>query len=98
MTHSLIPVIVTTEYRGVFFGYIEDPESAPEKLTLKDARCCIYWSHTVNGFTGLAAKGPDKHCEISDPVSSMTLYKITSISEISSGALVVWETWNKKNA
>lgn len=50
------PVVVTTEYRGVFFGYAED--TSGDIITLSNARNCIYWSAATGGFMGLAATGP----------------------------------------
>lgn len=50
------PVIITTEYRGVFFGYAED--TTGDTVILKNARNCIYWSSKTGGFLGLASKGP----------------------------------------
>jgi len=71
------PVLITTEFRGVFFGYTNDEGSKnlPESITLKDARNCIYWSSDCGGFLGLAAKGPSKDCRIGAKVSKLTLYK-----------------------
>ncbi len=41
------PVLVTTEYRGVFFGYAADTKG--DTIILKRARNCIYWPST-NGY------------------------------------------------
>lgn len=46
------PVIVTTEHRGVFFGYATNTDG--ETIDLKRARLCVYWSADVKGFMGLA--------------------------------------------
>jgi len=37
-------VLVTTEFRGVFFGYMGDGNKLPEQVMLKNARNCIHWS------------------------------------------------------
>lgn len=46
-------VLVTTEHRGVFFGYATETDG--ETITLKNARNCVYWSSDVKGFLGLAS-------------------------------------------
>lgn len=91
------PVLVTTEFRGVFFGYIEgDPDTLPGKVTLKRCRNCIYWSTAERGFLGLAINGPGKSCRIGPAAESLTLYKVTSIAEVTPEAAAKWEEgqWN----
>ena len=88
------PIVVTTEFRGVFFGYV-DPEdtldSAPEKVTLTQARNCVYWSEDVKGVLGLAVSGPTKNCRIGQPVPNFTAWKITSVMECTPEAAEQWE-------
>ena len=50
-------VLVTTEFRGVFFGYIKDDTKLPSEIILTGVRNCIYWSSDCGGFLGLAANG-----------------------------------------
>lgn len=52
------PVLVTTEYRGVFFGHADD--TSGDNITLHKARNCIYWPSANGGFCGLASEGPAK--------------------------------------
>lgn len=59
------PVLVTTEYRGVFFGYATETDG--ETIKLDNARNCLYWSTDVMGFLGLAATGPTAGCRIGPP-------------------------------
>lgn len=47
--------VVTTEHRGVFFGYTDDITG--ETITLKRARLCLYWTADVKGFRSLARFG-----------------------------------------
>ena len=84
-------VLVTTEFRGVFFGYIEDNSKLPEEITLTDVRNGIYWPSDCGGFLGLAAKGPTRGCKIGAKVSGITLYKITSVTPVSEEAVKAWE-------
>jgi hypothetical protein len=84
-------VLITTEFRGVFFGYLKEDKKAPEQITLTNARNCIYWSASVGGFLGLAAKGPDKECRIGVRVPEVTLYKVTSVTAVEDAAVKAWE-------
>lgn len=88
---KLNPVLVTTEFRGVFFGYLKEDTKAPEELILTGARCCIYWSSDCGGFLGLASDGVTDKCRIGKRVDELKLYKITSITPVSSKAAETWE-------
>jgi hypothetical protein len=82
-------VVVTTEHRGVFFGLLD---GAPgETVTIRQARCCLYWSTDVRGFLGLAAKGPSEDCRVGPPAPSLTLFKVTSVVEVAPEAAEAWE-------
>jgi hypothetical protein len=85
------PVLVTTEFRGVFFGYISDDKKAPSQLTIKNARNCIYWSSDVGGFLGLASNGPTRNCRIGKSIKEITLYKITSVTAVEKDAVKAWQ-------
>ena len=81
-------VIVTTEHRGIFFGYARDTDGAT--IELRAARLCIYWSADLRGFMGLAAMGPGKDCKIG-PRADITLRKITAVLEVPAAAVTRWE-------
>lgn len=81
-------VIVTTEHRGVFFGYAADTDG--DQIALRAARLCLYWSADVKGFMGLAGAGPTKSCKIGPP-ADITLRKITAVLEVSPEAARAWE-------
>jgi hypothetical protein len=83
-------VLVTTEFRGVFFGYMNEVPTNGS-VTLKRARNCVYWSTDVKGFMGLAANGPSKNCKIGPAVPSITLNKVTAVVEVSPSAAAKWE-------
>lgn len=85
------PVLVTTEFRGVFFGFVVNDKKLPDEVILKNVRNCIYWSSDCGGFLGLAANGPTKDCKIGTQVPELTLYKITSISPVTDKAVKAWE-------
>jgi hypothetical protein len=81
-------VLVTTEFRGVFFGYATD--TSGDVIHLKRARNCVYWSAAVRGFLGLAERGPDVSCRIGPP-SDIELRKITCVAEVTDAAAQAWE-------
>lgn len=83
------PVIVTTAHRGVFFGYAEDVDG--ERIALKRARLCVYWSADVKGFMGLASNGPTKKCKIGPP-ADIVLRNITAVLDVSTDAVRAWES------
>ena len=84
-------VLVTTEFRGVFYGKIKDNSKLPEQITLTNARNCIYWSSDCGGFLGLASDGPTSECRIGKEVKELTLYKITSVTPVAEKAVTSWE-------
>lgn len=84
-------VLVTTEFRGVFFGYVKNDKKAPAEITLTGARNCIYWAASCGGFLGLASNGPNSDCRIGKKVNEITLYKITSVTPVEDAAVKAWE-------
>ena len=88
------PVIVTTEYRGVFFGYATDTSGTT--IRLARARNCIYWSADICGFMGLASVGPGGKCKVG-PAADVELRGITSVLEVTPEAVIRWEAapWAK---
>lgn len=87
---AIKPVLVTTEFRGVFFGYLKSQDGQNE-LTLTGARNCISWSASVGGVFGLASNGPNNQCKIGARVPQITLYKITSVLPCEDAAVQAWE-------
>jgi hypothetical protein len=89
--HKKIPVLVTTEHRGVFFGYMDPARVNDSELELDQARLCVYWSSDMKGFMGLAANGPSASCRIGPPVDLPSLRKITAVLECTPEAAEKWE-------
>ena len=85
------PVLVTTEFRGVFMGFVKNDKKAPEEITLTDCRNCIYWASSIGGFLGLASNGPNSECKIGAQIKEITLYKITSITPVEEKAVQAWK-------
>jgi hypothetical protein len=85
-------VLVTTEFRGVFFGYVDNDNKLPDEITLKKVRNCIYWDFSMDGFLGLASRGPNDKCKIGAEVSELRLFKVTSVTPVSDEAAKKWNS------
>lgn len=83
------PVIITTEHRGVFFGYTDNAKE-DTVVTLKNARCAIRWA-TTGGFMELADIGPNENSKIGSRAEEITLQKVTSMTKVSDRAVEAWE-------
>jgi hypothetical protein len=87
-TQTERPVVVTTEHRGVFFGYATD--TSGDTIHLKRARNCVYWSSDIRGFMGLAATGPSRTCRVG-PSADGEVRRVTSVMEATPEAVKAWE-------
>lgn len=85
-------VLVTTEFRGVFFGYVKEDNKLPAEITLTNVRNCIYWSSDCGGFLGLASGGPTSQCKIGAKVDELRLFKVTSITPVTDEAAKKWNS------
>jgi len=83
-------VVVTTKYRGVFFGSLTEDNG--DVVVLANARNCIYWSKETRGFIGLAANGPQAGSRISPAAPRIEIVDITSVLECSPDAIEAWES------
>ncbi len=81
-------VIVTTEHRGVFFGYATDIDG--DTINLRAARLCVHWTSDLHGFMGLASIGPGKGCRIG-PAADIAVRKITTVISVTPEAAARWE-------
>jgi hypothetical protein len=82
-----VPVIVCTEWRGVFFGYLTGDKSL-KSLELKDARMAIYWG-TEHGVLQLAETGPTSKSKISAK-ADILLHGVTSVFDVADAAEKAW--------
>ncbi len=89
------PVVVCTQYRGVFFGY--ETKRDGSTITLNRARMCVRWTRSIRGVLGLASHGPDDSCRIGYAVESIELLGVTAIVDVSPEAVAKWEAapWQK---
>ncbi len=83
------PVMVTTEHRGVFFGYEESRKGSV--ITLSRARMCVSWEGGLKGVLGLAATGPSQHCRVGPAVERLELLGVTAVSSVTKDAIKRWE-------
>jgi hypothetical protein len=81
-------VLVTTAYKGVFFGYAT--ETSGDTIKLRNGRLCVYWSTDLRGFMGLASHGPSSNCRIG-PAVDIEVRQVTSVTEVSPEAVIKWE-------
>lgn len=81
------PVIVCTEFRGVFYGLAED--TSGDVIHLRGARMAIYWG-TTRGVLELAEVGPNAKSRISAR-ADIELRKVTSVFEVTPDAAKAWE-------
>ncbi len=88
-----VPVLVTTSFRGVFFGWLPNKADRTQRsLTLLNCRNAIYWAGKA-GFLGLAATGPERDSRIGATAPSVLLHEVTSLAEVSPEAAKVWTDW-----
>lgn len=81
-------VLVTTSYRGVFFGYATD--TGGDTIKLRAARNCIYWPREQKGFLGLAKDGPLDGAKVGPP-ADVELRGITCVAEVTPEGTQRWE-------
>jgi len=90
MSDAKQAVLITTDKRGVFFGYLVG-EATEKEVTITRARNCSYWARSMRGFLGLAEQGPNSECRIGPPVETLRLFGITSVATVSANATKAWE-------
>lgn len=86
-TNKERPVIVCTEFRGVFFGYAKDTSNGA--IALRSARMAIYWG-TTRGVMELAETGPTTKSKISAR-ADIEVRKVTAVFEVAPLAVAAWE-------
>lgn len=84
------PVVICTDKRGVFFGYLTGPNKM-KRLTLKNARMCVYWPPEQKGVMGLAIDGPHSKCKITKAVPSVDFVNLHAILDCTPEAANAWE-------
>lgn len=84
-------ILITTEYRGVFFGLVEDTADLTQRTltNIKNCRMCINWRNG-KGVQGLAADGPDNNCKIASASDVEVMHGITAIFTVTEEAKEKW--------
>ncbi len=85
------PVVVTTEHKGVFFGYCSAEDTEARTVTITEAQMCVYWSADVQGVVGLAVTGPSKSCKVTLPAPKLTLTGTTAVMDTTEDAAKAWK-------
>ena len=93
MIKRAVPLVVTTQHRGVFFGYGQPTRNAT--IRLERARMCVRWGCEMKGVVGLAAFGPNDRCRVGPAAPAINLRDVTSVMEVSTEAEEKWlkEPW-----
>lgn len=86
-------VIITTQHRGVFFGYVSEKADMTKKIItdVKGARMAIYWG-TTKGLMELAQTGPTSKSKISSPADIPCLQDVTAVFSVTAEAEQKWIT------
>ena len=83
-------IIVTTEHRGLFFGYPVGPTDG-ETITLTSARMVVYWPAECRGALGLASHGALPGSRVSPAVDYLVLRGVTAHYPVSDEAAATFE-------
>ena len=90
-TTTMIPVLITTQHRGVFAGLVPaDQDLNVRTMAVKSAKMAIYWG-TTKGVMELAHTGPTAKSKISAPADIPALHDITAAFSITPEAWAKWE-------
>lgn len=88
----MIPCLITTSERGVFFGHVkpEDMQSIPPSLQVEGMRAVYSWSSPADGVFSLATDGPQRGSKVGPVVARAALTGITSVCECSPKAVAAF--------
>ena len=84
-------VLVTTTYRGVFYGQLVEEKGA-DSIVLKDCRNVMSWEGK-RGFLGLASHGPEEGSVLGSTASKVWLYSITAVAKCTPEAEEAAREW-----
>lgn len=85
------PVLITTQHRGVFFGYVpKGQDLAARSMPLQRARMAIYWG-TTGGVAQLAQSGPTTKSRIGAVADLPMVHDITAVFAVTPEAAKAWE-------
>ena len=85
-----IKVVITTSYRGVFFGEIDPAAVRDEVIEIHNKRCCVRFKGS-KGFVGLASVGPQAGSRVGPAAPVSWLRNVTDILLCTPEAVERWE-------
>ena len=88
---KLREVLVTTEYRGVFFGSLVEHRESEKLVELKDVRMAIRFG-THGGVLELAELGPNASSFVGSTAPSATLHGVTGVFDVTEEAAKQWRS------
>lgn len=96
-TREGTPVMVTTQYRGVYFGYVEGEFAdlagqVDGAILLRHMRNCVWWDAELHGLGGLATRGPNVASKIGPAAPRGIVNQITGIWAVTPEAALAWES------
>ena len=91
MKDNLVPMLITTDKRGVFFGYVDPQEAGNSSIRIYDVQMAVYWSADVQGVINLAHDGPSKSCRITKPGPEAILHGVTMALSTTKQAAKAWK-------
>lgn len=90
-------IIVCTDKRGVFFGYVPDNGQTDHEMlqegatvSLAHARMAVYWTRKEKGVLGLAEFGPSDRCKIGSR-ADITVSGVHAVVSVTDAAAERWE-------
>ncbi len=82
-------VLITTEWRGLFAGFMESHDETLRAVVITRARCAIDCD-TTRGFIELASDGPNKMSKIGAEAPRAFFHGITSVIGCTDKARDAW--------
>lgn len=87
----MVPVIITTQHRGVFFGYVEENADLEARaLSIRHAKMAIRWN-TTKGIGELALSGPNDGSIIGAEADIAALHDVTCVWYVTQEAAKKWD-------
>ena len=88
--NNRVAVMITTDKRGVFMGYINEEDANNDPLIVENMHMCVHWSEATRGVIGLASHGPLEGSRITAAAPKALLKGITAVVHISPEAEKRW--------
>lgn len=83
-------VIITTKYRGTYYGTLVAHNEERESCVLENARMAIRWG-TTEGVDQLAVTGPTRDSKLGALAPKVWIPGLTHIADCTPEAVAAWE-------